>query len=211
MRIGPDLRREQVAPDPAYLSTADPQRIRRQRRRECVGHLKKPAARPQHLETGLDDGSLRLQRKPFNRQARDDGGQPLGMAGQILADSRRVALDHGCSRRVSAQHRGEAGLTLDRDDALERTARPYEARVKLPVPAPTSRTGPGLSSSTKRARASARWGPLGFAAAICGFCSQRPKKTAAPAAMPLSTPDHDPRIILAVVCYSFSNPTCGLV
>src|SRR5262249_52877887 len=187
MRIGPDLRREQVAPDSAYLPTADPQRVCRQRRRECVGHLKKPAARPQQLETGLYDGSLSLQREPFNRQARDNGGQPLDMAGEILADSRRIALNHGCSRKVTAQHGREAGFLFDCDDALERTVR-TRPRVRLPVPAPSSRTGPGLSSSTKRARASARWRPLGFAAAICsGFCSQRQKKTGASAAIRLST------------------------
>ena len=132
MRIGPDLRREQVAPDTAYLSTADPQRVRRQRRRECVGHLEKPAARPQQLETGLDDGSLSLQGKPFDRQARDDSGQPLDMAGEILADSCRIALDHSCARKVSAQHCGETGLLLDRDDALDRTASPYEATRQTP-------------------------------------------------------------------------------
>src|SRR5215469_4143522 len=89
--------------------------------------LEETAPRPQQLETGLDDGSLSLQRKPFNRQARDNGGQPLDMAGEILADSRRIALDHGCSRKVSPQHRGEARLLLDGNDALERTASPHEA------------------------------------------------------------------------------------
>src|SRR5215472_10884433 len=89
--------------------------------------LEEPAARLQQLETGLHDGSLSLQRKPFNRQARDNGGEPLDMAGEILADSRRIFLDHGRSRKVSPQHRGEARLLLDRDDALERTTGPYEA------------------------------------------------------------------------------------
>src|SRR5215472_1584008 len=117
----------QVAPDTAYLSTANSQRVGRQRRREGVCHLKKPAPRSQQLETGFDDGSLNLQREPFNRQARDNGGQPLDMAGEILADSRRIALDNGCSRKVSPQHRGEARLLLDGNDALERTASPHEA------------------------------------------------------------------------------------
>ena len=49
------------------------------------------------------------------------------MAGEILADSRRIALDHGCSWKVAAQHRGEAWLLLDRDNALARTAGPHEA------------------------------------------------------------------------------------
>ena len=198
----------QVAPDTAYLSTANPQRVGRQRR---VGHLKKPTPRSQQLETGFDDGSLNLQREPFNRQARDNGGQPLGMAGEILADSCRIAVDitvaPGKSRRSTAAKRASCSTAMMRSSGQPaRTC----LRVRLPVPAPSSRTGPGLSSSTKRARASARWGPLGLAAAIrSGFCSQRPKKIAVSAAMPLSTPDRNQRIILAVVCYSFSNPTCG--
>src|SRR5215468_10785505 len=119
----------QVAPDTAYLSTANPQRVGRQRRREGVGHLKKPTPRSQQLETGLDDGSLSLQREPFNRQARDNGGQPLDMAGEILADSRRIALDHGCSRKVSAQHGREAGFLFDCD--MRSSGQPARTRLRV--------------------------------------------------------------------------------
>src|SRR5215831_13643068 len=65
--------------------------------------------------------------RPIEEVPDADCGQPLDMAGEILADSRRIALDHGCSRKVSAQHRSEARLLLDGDDALERTAGPHEA------------------------------------------------------------------------------------
>ena len=56
------------------------------------------------------------------------------MAGEILADSRRIALDHGCSWKVAAQHRGEAWLLLDRDNALARTAGPHEAASQTAGP-----------------------------------------------------------------------------
>ena len=207
MRIGPDLRREQVAPDSAHLSAADPQRVRRQRRRECVGPLKKPAARPQQLETGLDDGSLSLRASHLIGRLEttvDNRSTWPARYWPIRAALPSITVVPGKSRRSTAAKLGSCSIAMMRSRGQPARTRP---RVRLPVPAPSSRTGPGFSSSTKRARASARWGPLGFAAAIrSGFCSQRPKKTAASAAMPSPTPDRDLRIILAVVCYSFSNP-----
>ena len=85
-------------------------------------------------------------------------------------------------------------------------ARYWPIRAALPSTAMMRSIGQP-ARTRPRARAELRRG----AAPRLSGSSQRPKKTAASAAMPLSTPDRDLRIILAVVCYSFSSPTCGLV
>src|ERR1700676_734195 len=52
-------------------------------------------------------------------------------------------------------------------------------RVMLPVPAPSSSTGPGRAGSTSRAMAAATGAPLGQIAAICsGLRNHSPKNNA---------------------------------
>jgi hypothetical protein len=85
----------------------------------------------------------------------------------------------GNSRRSTATKAGSRLSAMMRSG--EQPARTSPC-VRLPVPAPSSRTGPGRARSMQRATASARRAPLGLAAAIrSGFCSQRGKKTLASA------------------------------
>ena len=89
--------------------------------------------------------------------------------------------------------------------------------VELEKPGPVLELGAGTGSLTRglvragcpRERIIAIEQEPSFAAVLrrdFPGAAKGQKKTAASAAMPLSTPDRDLRIVLAVVCYSFSNP-----
>jgi hypothetical protein len=88
--------------------------------------LQKKSARSQKLETWFDDGPLRFQGKPFDREARDHSGQPLVGTREILIDSGRITFDHPYSREFAPQHCSEARLTLYGNDAIRRAAGPHE-------------------------------------------------------------------------------------
>jgi len=135
-RIGPDLCREQIEPDAADLTAGNTQLVDRQRRGERVGQLEESATWSQEIETGNDDGLLRSEREPFDRQAGDDRAQPFDPAGEIFADSRCVALDHSHSWKLATQHRHEAWLSLESKDALGRTAGTHEAARQTACPGP---------------------------------------------------------------------------
>jgi len=128
---------------------------------------------------------LRLDRKPLDRQTGDDRGEPLDTAGEIVADSRRVALDDGHRRKGAPQHRNEGRLAFERDNPLGPASGPDEAAGQTAGP------GAQLKDRTRARQVDAACDSIGepcaarFGAAAMrrGFCNQRAKKTPASACM----------------------------
>src|SRR5271156_2972920 len=115
----------------------------------------------------------RLETTPARRSTLPARYSPIRVA------SPAMTVIAGNSRRNTATRAGSRSSAMMRSGEHPARTRPC---VRLPVPAPSSRIGPGRAKSMQRATASARRAPLGLAAAMhSGFCNQRAKKTPASA------------------------------